>query len=73
MDKRTIAASLRKTAGGGQYITQNGVKTCMGWGFGRTTETLKGLSYLRRKKTKQYDIDEVAEKISEDLERSAAI
>ena len=70
MNKTTIKNCLRKTARGDQFITQNEVKKCMGWGNTRTQTTLRGLDCIRRKRTKLYAIDEVADVIYSDIKKS---
>ena len=69
MNKTTIKKVLHAAARGDQFITQNEVKKCMGWGNDRTIETLKPLDCIRRSRTKHYLIDEVAARIFEDVER----
>lgn len=69
MNKSTIKKTLQKSAKGKEFITQNEVKKCMGWGNDRTISTLKSLDCIRRSRTKHYLIDEVAAKIFEDVER----
>ena len=69
MNKSTIKKVLQSSARGDQFITQNEVKKCMGWGNSRTIETLKPLDCIRRARTKHYLIDDVAAKIFEDVER----
>ena len=70
MNRTTIKKALKRASGGAEFINQNTVKTCMGWGNDRTMETLRGLDFIRQNKTKQYDIDEVAGRIYESVERS---
>ena len=69
MNKTAIKKALRSSAAGAEFITQNEVKKCMGWGNTRTMDTLKGLDCIRRARTKHYLIDEVAAKIFEEVER----
>ena len=70
MNRTTIKKALQHQANGAEFITQNGVKVTMGWGNDRTIRTLKPLDFIRSGRTKQYLIDEVAERIFEDVERS---
>lgn len=72
MTRTTIKKALKRAAGGAEFINQNQVKAGMGWGNDRTMDTLKGLDFIRQKNTKQYDIDEVAERIYESVERSVS-
>lgn len=72
MNKTMIKKCLKRSARGSEFITQNEVKKCMGWGNNRTMETLRGLDCIRRNRTKQYSIDEVADRIFADMERSWA-
>lgn len=69
MNKSTIKRTLQRRAGGAEFISQNQVKECMGWGNDRTIATLKPLDCIRRGRTKQYSIDEVAARIFEEVER----
>lgn len=69
MNKSSIKRILKSAAGGAEFITQNEVKKCMGWGNTRTIETLKQLDCIRRSRTKQYSIEEVAARIFEEIER----
>ena len=70
MNRTTIKRALKRASGGAEFINQNTVKTCMGWGNDRTMDVLKGLDFIRQKNTKQYDIDEVSARIYEQVERS---
>ena len=69
MNKSAIKKILKQAAKGEEFITQNEVKKCMGWGNDRTVATLKPLDCIRRSRTKHYLIDEVAARIFEDVER----
>ena len=70
MNRTTIKRALKSAAGGAQFIDRQTVKVCMGWGNGRTDETLRGLDFIRLSQRKQYDIDEVAARIFEQVERN---
>lgn len=71
MNRTTIKKALKRKAGGAEFIDRQGVKDCMGWGNGRTDNTLRGLNYIRLKTRKQYDIDEVADRIYAQVEGGA--
>lgn len=70
MNKSQIKRTLKKASKGAEFISQNAIKGCMGWGNDRTYETLKGLDWIRRGRTKQYMVDEVADRIFAQVERS---
>lgn len=70
MTRTTIKRALKNAAGGAEFIDRSGVKRCMGWGNGRTDSTLSGLDFIRQKQRKQYDIEEVADRIYESVEGS---
>lgn len=69
MNRTTIKKVLRRAAGGAEFINQHQLKTAMGWGNTRTSNLLEGLDYICMKKIRQYDIDEVAERIYEQVRR----
>lgn len=70
MNKSMIKQALKRRAKGADFITQNGVKESMGWGKDRTREVLQDLDCIPSGNSKQYLIDEVAEKIFAQVERS---
>lgn len=70
MNKSMIKAALKRRANGSDFISQNGVMKSMGWGKDRTRNTLRGLDCIPSGNRKQYMIDEVAEKIFAEVERS---
>ena len=69
MNKSQIKKTLKKASKGAEFITQNAVKNCMGWGNDRTYEALSGLDWIRRGRTKQYSVDEVADRIFAQVEK----
>ncbi len=69
MNKSSIKQILLHETGGAGVINASQVKRAMGWGNDRTSETLRGLDFIRRNRTKQYDIDEAATVIAESIER----
>ena len=70
MTRTAIKKALQHQAKGAAFITQNGVKATMGWGKDRTRTVLQGLDCIPSGRSKQYLIDEVAEKIYAEVERS---
>lgn len=62
MTKTSIKRVLTRFAGA-EFVNREQVKRCMGWGNGRTDMTLDGLDYITIGRTKQYDAEEVAERI----------
>lgn len=70
MNKSSIKQILLKETGGAGVINASQVKRAMGWGNDRTGETLKGLDFIRRNRTKQYDVDEAAAVIAESIEKA---
>lgn len=69
MNKTTIKNTLKRRAGGAEFITMNGIREAMGWGKDRTRNTLKGLDFIQSGNRKQYMIDEVAARIFAEVER----
>ena len=69
MNKTTIKRALQHSASGEGFINRSEVRRCMGWSNDRTADTLRGLDFIRLKRTKQYDIDEVAAAIFNQVER----
>lgn len=68
MTKTSIRKALSRSAGGAEFINRQQIKTCMGWGNDRVNETVKSLAFIRLGRTRQYDVDEVAAKIYEQME-----
>ncbi len=68
MTKKSIKEKLQRTVKGAEYIGRGDIKRCMGWGNDRVNELVKPLSYLSRGRNRQYDIDEVAARIYEQVE-----
>jgi len=68
MNKTTIRQSLSRSANGAEFINQEQIKACLGWGDKRVKELTNGLSFIRLKRTKQYAIDEVAARIMQQVQ-----
>ena len=68
MTKNSIREKLRKTAHNAEYVTRGEIKTCMGWGNDRVNDLVGPLNFIRRGRTRQYDVDEVAVRIWEQVE-----
>ena len=68
MTKTSIRKALQRSAGGAEFVNIQQIKRCMGWGNDRTYETVKGLGFIRLGRTRQYDVDEVAAKIYQQME-----
>lgn len=68
MTKTSIKQKLQSTVGGASFINRGDIKRCMGWGNERVNELVRPLSYIKRGRTRQYDIDEVAARIYEQVE-----
>ena len=69
MTRAQIKKILKKASKGAEFITQNAVKNCMGWGNDRTYEALRGLDWIRRGRTKQYAVDDVTDRIFAQVEK----
>lgn len=70
MNKTDIKNTLKRESGGKSFVTKGDIKRIMGWGNDRTAETVKGLDCIRAGKTRQYLVDEVAARISTQIEKS---
>lgn len=68
MTKTSIRKALQRAAGGAEFVNREQIKDCMGWGNDRVNETVKGLGFIRQSRIRQYDIDEVAARIYEQVE-----
>ena len=68
MTKTSIKQKLQTTVKGAGYVNRGDIKRCMGWGNDRVNELVKPLDYIRRGRTRQYDIDDVAARIWEQVE-----
>ena len=62
MNKTSIRKVLTRYAGS-EFINKEQLKRCMGWGNDRADKTLSGLDYIKLGRTRQYDAEEVAERI----------
>ena len=63
MKKSKIKAVLKSSVKGAEFINRSQVKRVMGWGNDRTAKTLDGLDYICMERTKQYLVDDVADRI----------
>lgn len=72
MKKSKIKAVLKSSVKGAEFINQNQVKKVMGWGNDRTVKTLEGLDYICMNRTKQYLVDDVADRIFAQMVSGAA-
>ena len=70
MNKSAIKKTLKRRTKGAEFITQSGVREAMGWGKDRTRDLLKGLDFIPSGTSKQYMVDEVADRIFAEVERS---
>ena len=68
MNKQTIRNALQRAAGGAEFINRQQIKAGMGWGNDRAYKTVEGLSYITQGRNRQYDIDEVAARIYQQVE-----
>ena len=68
MNKTSIKKALMRSAAGAEFVNRGHIKRCMGWGNDRTGQTVKGLDYIVLGRTRQYDVDEVAARIYEQVE-----
>lgn len=68
MTKTSIRNALQRAANGAEFINLNQLKTGMGWGNDRTYKTVEGLGYITQGRNRQYDIDEVAARIYQQVE-----
>lgn len=68
MTKTSIKQKLMKASGGAEYVNRGDIRRCMGWGNERVNNLVKPLSFIRRGRVRQYDIDEVAARIYEQVE-----
>lgn len=64
-----IKQALKKIAGGAEFCTHGHIKQCIGCGNSTAVNITRGLDYICFKRTKRYDIDEVAARIYEYTER----
>lgn len=63
MNRTTIKKALRRAASGAEFVTQGDIKKCLGCGNDRAAEIVSGLGFIRFNRMKQYDVDEVADRI----------
>ena len=68
MTKTSIRKALQRSAGGAEFVNRQQIKSCMNWGNDRANEIVKTLDFIRRGRTRQYDVNEVAAKIYEQVE-----
>lgn len=68
MTKTSIRKALQRAAGGAEFINRQQIKSCMNWGNDRVNEAVKPLGFIRQGRTRQYDVDEVAARIYEQVE-----
>lgn len=68
MTKTSIRKALQRAAGGAEFINRQQIKSCMNWGNDRVNEAVKPLCFIRQGRTRQYDVDEVAARIFEQVE-----
>lgn len=68
MTKTSIRKALQRAAGGAEFINRQQIKSCMNWGNDRVNEAVKPLGFIRQGRTRQYDVDEVAARIFEQVE-----
>ena len=69
MTRTSIRKSLQRSSAGAEFVNREQISRCMGWGNDRVNEVVKGLDYIRKNRTRQYDEDEVAARIFEQVER----
>ena len=62
MNKTSIRKVMTRYAGS-EFNNKEQLKRCMGWGNDRADKTLSGLDYITLGRTRQYDAEEVAERI----------
>lgn len=63
MNRTTIRKALQRSANGAEFVTQGDIRRCIGCGSDRAAEIVEGLGFIRFNRTKQYDVDEVADRI----------
>lgn len=68
MNKTTIRKSLSRSANGAEFINREQIKACMGWGDDRTKLVTDGLQFICLNRTRQYDVDEVAARIMQQVQ-----
>ena len=71
MTKTSVKKLLQRAANGAEFITKGDIKRAIGCGNDRAVEITKGLDYICFQRTRQYDVDEVAERIMESVVRVA--
>lgn len=70
MNKTDIKNTLKRETGGKSFVTKGDIKRIMGWGNDRTAATVKGLDCIKAGRTRQYLVDDVAARISAQIEKS---
>lgn len=63
MNRTTIRKALQRSAGGAEFITQGDIRRCIGCGSDRAAEIVRDLDFIRFNRTKQYFVDDVADRI----------
>lgn len=72
MNRTTIKKRLVSAADGAEFVTQGDIRKALGCGPHRAIQITAGLDFIKFNRMKQYDVDEVAGRIYESVERSGA-
>lgn len=71
MTKTSIKKLLKSAAGGAEFITRGDIKKAFRCGNDRAEEITDGLDYICFGRTRHFDVDEVAQKVFESMEKVA--
>ena len=70
MTRTSIKKILLTATNGAGLINRQRIKRALGWGNPRVDELTRGLDFVRLKRTKLYDVDEVAARVYLQVEKA---